>query len=152
MELCRQLPIMNRSFIMFTVKHSNGPGFIHVSSNIYLVISWDISKNKWGMYTIISGVRMAWKSQHSSRVSTDETTKLGWSRDTFMNTYAPALPKNVSTLVCIRKALLKILTIVEGNSCCSWFQAASSIPTGLAARSRSGCFSSSTLSSCRSNL
>jgi hypothetical protein len=28
-------------------------------------------------------------------VQADQTSKLGWSRDTYMNTYSPALPKQV---------------------------------------------------------
>jgi hypothetical protein len=37
-------------------------------------------------------------TQDSYSVQADQTSKLGWSRDTYMNTYAPSLPKQVRLL------------------------------------------------------
>ncbi len=55
----------------------------------------DINRKGWGMYT-----KKVWKYRIltlsiSDRVEAEQTSKLGWSRDTYQNTYAPALPKKV---------------------------------------------------------
>lgn len=80
--------------IIFTAWHTRNRISSPTSSSTYPAICLAISKRKWGELVfiyLISRLTIGFDS-----VDNAETAKLGWSRGTYMDTYAPALPKVVS--------------------------------------------------------
>lgn len=88
---------MNGAFIIYTLRPFKRLDLHHFWRPTFLDTSSDISRKKWGIYRI-------WSSYHPlisvvCRVDASVTSRMGWVRgETYFDTYAPALPKEVYTL------------------------------------------------------
>lgn len=66
------------------------------SRSIWLVVNSDTSKNSLGMFFAHFACLHAVSHSNFCSVASEQTSKLGWSRGTYVDTYAPALAKTVS--------------------------------------------------------